>query len=360
HRHALAACLVLSALCVGAHATPLTFGNPDWEIALTDAGYSDFLLYGGDFPSPFLHELISGEHAAAIGYGRNGVALAPKWLERDFLYPDWTTNSDFAVVEPIQFGAPGAGTLDPFDPLADPDGDGLVEGFSVIANADVEILITYDFIDTVTGTPMGIGSGSVSSNRYVLDQSYRVKNLSPVDSLTDVRFYQMLHGHPANTEWPGVTAVHDTAVYGPAPLDAFHYDITETAENTGALDGTPTGWKFRDYIGIAAASAPDAYGLGVYPGHGPGKPISDVLTAIEGDGGTPGDLTGNGTLFGPEEVAGFLRWDVPSLAPGAAVTFDIVLSVQSQTLERPRVPEPSLAGLALAALLTGLVVHYRG
>ncbi len=43
--------------------------NPDWEIHITDHGYSDVLFYNaGPFPFVFLHEMISGEWAGAIAY----------------------------------------------------------------------------------------------------------------------------------------------------------------------------------------------------------------------------------------------------------------------------------------------------
>ena len=44
--------------------------NPDWDVTLTESGYSDLLIYDrGYFPAGYLHEMLSGESVAAIGYG---------------------------------------------------------------------------------------------------------------------------------------------------------------------------------------------------------------------------------------------------------------------------------------------------
>ena len=45
-----------------------TLANPDWDITVSEFGYSDLLIYNsGPFPMGFLHEMLSGEWAAAIG-----------------------------------------------------------------------------------------------------------------------------------------------------------------------------------------------------------------------------------------------------------------------------------------------------
>ena len=36
--------------------------NPDWDITLTEFGFSDLLIYNaGPFPAGYLHEMLSGE-----------------------------------------------------------------------------------------------------------------------------------------------------------------------------------------------------------------------------------------------------------------------------------------------------------
>ncbi len=124
----------------GGFCTPspvVVYANPHWSIQLTSFGYSDFVIYQlPPFPRwdprdpmgpPPLHELFSGEWAFAIRY--NGTVI---WLEPCFLYPDWQTNSNFIVEVPISF-------------TTDTDGDGVLEGISVISNGTVRITIEYDF-----------------------------------------------------------------------------------------------------------------------------------------------------------------------------------------------------------------------
>ncbi|HKQ60241.1 MAG TPA: hypothetical protein VJS92_03085 [Candidatus Polarisedimenticolaceae bacterium] len=56
------------------------YDSPDWYMILTDAGYSDFIIDNkGAFPPDTLHELISGEWAAAVGYD----AMSAEALSRE-------------------------------------------------------------------------------------------------------------------------------------------------------------------------------------------------------------------------------------------------------------------------------------
>ena len=82
-----------------AQTTSLTVANPNWNITLTDFGYSDFLL--DNTPGFEGREYLSGEWGAAVSYSVGGLAVAPTWLEPKFLFPDWPTNSTFSVVSPI-------------------------------------------------------------------------------------------------------------------------------------------------------------------------------------------------------------------------------------------------------------------
>src|SRR5512137_1619274 len=83
-----------------AQTTTLVLANPNWNITLTDFGYSDFLL--DNTPGFVGREYLSGEWGSAVGYTRgNGNIVAPKWMEPQFLFPDWKTNSDYHVVQGI-------------------------------------------------------------------------------------------------------------------------------------------------------------------------------------------------------------------------------------------------------------------
>lgn len=307
------------------------YATPDWYVILGDAGYSDFIIYtSGAFPADYLHELISGEWGAGVGY--DGIALpAPQrtmWLAPTWDYPAWDTNSTFEVVEPLSFPE-------------DLDGDGLVEGRSIIANADLEVAIDYDFVDTVDGTPMGRGSGmAFPSNRYVLLVTYTLRNLRATP-LTGVRFYQLLHGHPANSEEPVVEAFYDTTLH-PGPFEEFRYDMTQRAVNSGAIDGSETGCMFEDFIGFSTEVAPGDFGLGTYRGH-ISRPATGLHVAVEND------TLGNETAFGPDEVAGASRIDLGTLAAGASVGVRVLLSVRSADITENQV----VAGVCVRAIETG-------
>jgi hypothetical protein len=325
----------LGLLICGPAFAQVNYTSPDWYVTLDDYGYSDFLVYtAGPFPKDWTHEMISGEWAAAIGY--DGIPLTlpirTMWLEPDFIYPDWTTNSDFLVTSPMS------------EPV-DLDGDGLPEGSSIIANADVEIRIDVKFLDTGTGTPMGAGGSSVTSDRYVLRTTYTVRNLRATP-LTGVRFYTFLHGHPANDEANTVRSAYDTTAYAGA-LSAWRYDITHVATNSGAIDGSTTGCMLTDHIGMSMDVAPADWGLGSYRGHTlrPGPGLHDDVER---------DILGNQTSFGPDETAGALRRDLGTLAAGASASVQVLLTVRSEDVSpngssaeacvrvQPNAPEPLL------------------
>jgi len=304
-----------------------TLANPDWDITVSEFGYSDLLIYNsGPFPMGFLHEMLSGEWAAAIGYDGLDAPEASMWLEPNMLYPDWTSNSAFSIDTALT-------------DLGDPDGDGLPEWYSVISNGFVRIEIDFDMEDTVTGTPMGLRGGSyIMSNRYVLRQTYRVTNSSNAP-IKNIRFYQMLHGHPANAETPSVFEVYDPDLHPAGALPSFRYDITQYVTNTGAPNGLMTPFKFTDHVSMHSEVPPDDWGLGHYRGHGPSKPVdTDVEPDGDGDGihfEVERDSLENELQYGPDEVGGAMRRDHGSLDVGESISFEFMLTVRSEAEQRP-------------------------
>jgi hypothetical protein len=335
------------------------FTSPDWFIDFSDHGYSDFLIYtAGPFPPGELHEELSGEWGAAIGYDGidvdQGITESTQWLEPEFVYPDWTTNSAYSVVSAIgPIGGPPGG------PPADDDSDGLPEGESTISNGSLEVRIVYDMEDSGTGHPMGLdpngaGGSSVLANRYVLRQTYHVKNVSGVE-LQGLRFYQLIHGHPANTETPTAFAVRDPSLYSGA-LSGFRYDVTHFATNTGEPAGAATGFTCTDVVGFSSELAPAAWGHGAFRGHAVGKPADpDVEPDGDGDGihfEVERDSLELETDFGPDEVGSAQRYDVASLGAGATEVFEVLLSVRSDCSQLQPVPGlPVVAWIALCASL---------
>jgi len=69
--------LTALAACTAARAQNV-YMNPHWLIDVSDAGYSDIILYtDGAFPAESIHEFVSGEWSAAIGYDGIQNRLVP-------------------------------------------------------------------------------------------------------------------------------------------------------------------------------------------------------------------------------------------------------------------------------------------
>ena len=228
--------------------------NPDWEIELNDSGYADIL---NDITGQFPRELLSGEWAAALGYSYDEpietlgysyasldglgtsyesvdalTTVSPKWLEPDFIFPDWITNSDFLTT--IPFRSTGEMNADMFE---------IYE--SAVANSHVEVRMTYQFWDTLTGieqgwepaTPPGGNGNSITSNRYILQHAYEITNTSTL-TLVDLKFFQFAHALNA-TE-----AVYDNRDYG-GPFPDYVYDITQQGTSFDPISGasSTTSWR---------------------------------------------------------------------------------------------------------------------
>ncbi len=303
----------------------LTLANPNWNITLTDSGYSDFLL--DNTPGFVGREYLSGEWGSAIGYTRNGTVVSPTWFEPQFSFPDWQTNSDFHVVEGIR--------------LVGTNADGLPIARSILANNDLQVTLTFEMIDTVTGTPMGVTAASsagtpksVNSNRYVLSQSFSIKNISG-SSLTNVQLFQLLHGFTSQS------GVYDNRSYA-GKLSSYQYDATLAGVDQSSIgvDGAST-TGLEDYIAFHSKVAPSAFEIGAYgtegngiDDHVMGKPGDGVHLSIENNWqNAPWLGRKNRDVFTPAArwVAGGQRWELGTIASGQSVNFDIVLSLLTGT-----------------------------
>ncbi|MBL9146059.1 MAG: putative Ig domain-containing protein [Verrucomicrobiaceae bacterium] len=304
----------------------LTLSNPNWNITLTDFGYSDFLL--DNTPGFVGREYLSGEWGSAVAYTRsNGNTVSPKWMEPNFMFPDWKTNSDFHVVEGIH--------------LVGTNLDGLPIARSIIANNDLEVTLRFEMVDTVTGTPMGVtqasGAGapkSVNSNRYVMNQTFTVKNISG-GSVSNVQLFQLLHGFTSQR------GVYDNRSYA-GKLSPYQYDATLAGvdqTSVGADGASTTG--LEDYIAFHSKVAPTAFEIGAYgtegngiDDHSVGKPSDGVHLSIENNWqSAPFLARKNRDYFAPANrwVSGGQRWDLGTIADGQSLNFDIVLSLLTGT-----------------------------
>lgn len=299
--------------------------NPNWNITLTDSGYSDYLI--DNTPGFEGREYLSGEWGAAVGYQVGGSTKSPRWMEPNFAFPDWNTNSNFHIVTPITLIASNA--------------DGLPIAQSVIANNDIEITIRYEMIDTVTGIPMGVtaasagGAGaSIDSNRYVLNQSYTVKNISGA-TITNLQVFQMLHGFTSQS------GVYDNRLYTGKHGD-YRYDVSLSGVDAGTIGAAGSSASgLKDFIGFSGKVAPSAFEIGHYgiegngiDDHVTGKPSDGVHLSIENNWAFAPYSTRQGTdSFAPANrwIAGAQRYELGSIADGQSVSVDVMLSILTGT-----------------------------
>ena len=307
------------------YSNAITVANPEWNITLTDFGYSDFLL--DNTPGFEGREYLSGEWGAAVGYDVGGVTVTPKWLEPNFSYPDWTTNSTFHVVTPIAQQA----VLNAYDlPIAQ----------SVISNGHLEITIRNEMLDTVMGTPMGMaaasagGSGaSINSSRYVMQQTLTIKNISG-SSISNLQLFQFLHGLQSQR------GAYDNRAYTGTMSD-FKYDVTQAGVDQWAVSVGSSPAGLEDFIGFHANVAPTGHEIGYYgiegngfDNHGLGRPSEGVHLSIADNWQTAPYSTRLGTdYFAPSQrwIGGTQRWNLGGLADNASVAFDMILSLRTGT-----------------------------
>lgn len=302
----------------------LTLANPNWNITLTDFGYSDFLL--DNTPGFEGREYLSGEWGAAVAYTTGGTASPPRWLEPQFVFPDWATNSNFTVVSPISQTGLNA--------------DGLPIAQSIISNSQVQITLRFEMLDTVTGTPMGTKAASATgaatflkSNRYVMKQTATIKNISGA-SITGLQFFQLLHGLSSQR------GVFDNRAHAGA-LSEYRHDTTLAGIDPWSASINTSASGLEDYIALHAINAPGAHEVGAYgiegngvDAHGIGKPSDGVHLSIENNWSTAPYSTRQGRdFFQPAQrwVSGAQRWDLGSLAANQSASVDLLLSILTGT-----------------------------
>jgi len=330
-----------------AEAASLWVENPDWKIKLTDFGYSD-LLYDKR-PGFEGREYLSGEWAAAITYdgikANQSISEESMWLEPNFIFPDWTTNSTFGVVNPIaDTGSDTTGGYDIYE--------------SVISNTDLEITMTYYMEDTSTGIEQGTHPASASdpgsselSNKYILHQEYEIKNVSG-GAITGLDIFQFLHG--LNSQ----EAVYDDRDYG-GTHGAYHYDITQS--------GKSLWWNYEtwqevvndDTIAFHSDDAPidwevEYYGIEGIDDHGSGKPGTGVHLSVEDNLLDGTDFFNQDTLW----VSGAQQFALGDLAASNSTSFDVLLSIQTETTVIPEPGTMLLLGFGLLGLV-GYGMHRK-
>lgn len=153
------------------------------------AGFSDGIYWGYEpnhHPYSY-HEVLSGEYGSAIFYDDISTEPNAMWLTNQFLFPNWTTNSDFD-----SFGA--SAWYDSSNPVPNNN-----TGQSVIENDQVRVTIDYEVVDLGDGnsSPLSVRdangqTGFVKSFQYLFLQTYTITNLQNSSNITGLEFYQML------------------------------------------------------------------------------------------------------------------------------------------------------------------------
>lgn len=365
--------------------------SPEWGIFITDYGYADTMVdlrveEDLNFKG---REYLSGEWGHAIAYNKSASSIGPTWLEPAFLFPEWTTNSNFTVVSPIAT----VGT----------NSTGQTIYQSMIANSDIEITIQSEVIDTRSGIQQGMTPASaaisseaaVSSSRYLLRQTYSYQNISG-ETLSDIKVFQMLHSLSA------LVALYDDRIYpgisssaGPLGFDAsHHFDSTLVGKDTDSgsfIDPAPCLTapislqapaenvfhydRLTLHSNIAPSHIDNFYfgDQGAGDNHIFGKPVFGSHINIEAnslndlDFFDPGDSDYPNSpyfasSFGETTVADVWvataqQHDLGSLTNGQSLSFSYLLSLTSKTVdlrEKGRVPIPAVVPLVLLILFSAI------
>ncbi len=288
--------------------------SPNWEIGIDDFGYSDWFV--DQRPGFEGRDYLSGEWGGAVGYkvGASPVTT-PKWLTPLFEGPDWTTNSDFSVLNStLDTGMTNAGGFAIFE--------------STIGNGDLEIKVTSQVVDTGSGMAIGSdpastgGAGtSLTSDQYVFKQSYGITNISGED-ITDLKFYQLLVGDNA-TE-----SLYDDRDYG-GVLGDYQFDTTVSGESYGWQNATGEFFSHNDALTLHTDATPTGYESGEYIDSGDmTKPTAGVHLSVE-DGSL--NNVDNFAVADPDNAraGGAQEHTLANLAPGATEIYDVLLSINS-------------------------------
>ncbi|MDW8381748.1 MAG: hypothetical protein RMN51_06535 [Verrucomicrobiota bacterium] len=296
--------------------TPVS--SPTWEIHITDYGYADFAL---DRRPGFVgREYLSGEWATAVGYGTARGAVGPIWLQPHWMYPDWVSNSDFGVEEPI--GPVGRG--------APTNAWGFPIFRSVVTNRHLQIVLTYEMVDSGTGIAAGIVPRSqpwpgrfLWTDRYVFRQTVKVVNRTEA-SIQGVRLFQFVHGLES------ACATYDDRDYG-GPLGEFRYDLTLQGRSVARDTRTGLNVVLHDVLTLHLDRAPAAWEGGYFgrlnvDSHVQGKPTVGVHWSVETNA-----LNGVDWFDPPEGryVSGAVAVDLGDLGAGQSAAQTFLLTVAS-------------------------------
>jgi hypothetical protein len=333
--------IILIVLGLGASSPVFGAGESIWlqgdsiRWGFYPSGYSDGWWWGEDDRHDWSgseHEMLSGEWAAAIHYDGIASGSAAMWLTRSFVYPDFTTNSNFSTV-----GEPNAWN-NPANPV-----QGIDSAYATIRDEPnkVKIKIDWELADLSGGafSPLGLMDANgvprfVKSTRYVILQTYTMKNIS-ASPITGLKFFQLLHGHPA-VYGSGDSGSYSTASYGDAlanytPYNPVHqvgdfkYDMAQW--NPPRFSGD----EHIDYMGFSSTVAPSSYEVGFFSGHGYAPQTSGTYVRVMNRS------LNSQTFLENQEIAGAMGWDFGTLSPGQSKSLTLAVIFASDNWNYPTV-----------------------
>lgn len=330
---ACAAGLFLGAVAIGKadSVTGTPVSSPTWEILITDYGYADFAL---DRRPGFVgREYLSGEWATAVGYTTVEGPAGPIWLQPYWFYPDWVSNSDFGVEEPIGPRRRGSPT----------NAWGFPVFQSTVTNRHLRITLTYEMLDSESGIAAGIVPRSwgvpgrcLWTDRYVFRQTVQVANRTE-ELVRDVRLFQFVHGLES------ACASFDDRDYG-GPWGAFRYDLTLQGRSWARDTRTGQTVLLHDVLTLHVDRAPAAWEGGYFgrlnvDSHVSGKPTVGVHWSVETNA-----LNGLDWFEPPEGryVSGAVGMDLGDLLPGQAVAQVFLLTVATWKITARAVKIPAV------------------
>lgn len=321
---------------------------PYWYMMFNRAGYMDITYWYPSQRHPYYaHEMMTGDWAAAVYYDGINITSEAEWLTNWFEVPDFYTNQHFT------FGNKSVSN-DPCNPVwTDPNqpseytggsqyqcssapwGD---TGISDINDGKLEVEIHYEVADLgeYGWSPMTLidanNSVYVKSERYVLLQTYIFKNIHTTENITDLEFYQMLHGHPTGTYPIDTYAAYETALIDDVLADYTPYDQNHQTENfrydiTLWNDPEYASGDHIDYMGFSSTIEPNDIGFNYF---------------TSGTSGMAEDIIENRNLNGrtswyDDDMAGAMMWYLPNLAPGESTSITLALMYGTENIPYPTI-----------------------
>jgi hypothetical protein len=335
-------------------------GNSIWQAEFDTGGYSDCIYRGVSLRHPYgSHEVLSGEYGCAIYYDQIPIDPCAMWLTNYFLYPSFSTNSNF-VFDDADSWDDQNNPLEPFYPFqTNYHGTQTVydTAQSKISNGQIEVTIDCEVVDLgeqdangVGGSPIAFSDANgtvayVYSEPNILLQTYTIKNIS-ASTITGIEFYQMLCGLYYNADYSSYTSesfpdpLSNYVPYNPvhkAPdsnyAGNFRYDISQWGY------GDPN-TEHVDWLCFSSTVPPDAFENGMFYSNG-GEPTTGTYTHIKNHSSLNNndyyEFDGSGSY---DRIAGVMKWNLGSLSPNQTVKHTIAVMFGSKPVNyEPPLPE---------------------